>query len=78
MARKSKSMASERKVVRAPSYMDKMTRSERQLHRYERIGWIVTGIIKEGKCERNEQVEELIGHLDIALQEALGLYRVTN
>jgi hypothetical protein len=71
-------VASERKVLRAPSYMDEMTPSERQLHRYELIGWIVTGIIKEGKCERNEQVEELIGQLDIALQEALGLYRVTN
>ncbi|MCL6729804.1 hypothetical protein [Sphingomonas hankyongi] len=71
-------MASERKVVRAPSYMDKMTPSERQLHRYELIGWIVTGIIKEGNCERNERIDELIGELDIALQEALGLYRVTN
>jgi hypothetical protein len=71
-------MTSGRKVARASSYMDEMTPSERQLHRYERIGWIVTGIIKEGKCERNEKVDELIGQLDIALQDALGLYRVTN
>lgn len=70
-------MTAERKVVRT-SYMDKMTPSERALHHYERIGWIVTGIMKEGKCERNEQVEELIGMLDLALQEALSLYRVTN
>ena len=71
-------MTTQRKVVRAPSYVDEMTRSDRQLHRYELIGWIVTGIMKEGKCERNEKVDELIGQLDIALQEALGLYRRTN
>lgn len=71
-------MASKRKITRAPNYMDKMTRSERQLHRYELIGWIVTGIMKEGNCERNEKVEELIGHLDMALKEALSLYRVTH
>lgn len=65
-------------VTRPSSYMDNMTPSERQLHRYELIGWIVTGIMKEGKCQRNEKVEELIGQLDIALQEALQLYRVTN
>jgi hypothetical protein len=58
--------------------METMTPAEQALHHYERIGWIVTGIIKEGKCERNENVEELIGMLDLALQKALRLYRVTN
>ena len=71
-------MVADRIVRRAPSYLDDITPSERQLHRYDLIRWIVTGIIKEGKCERNEKVEDLIDQLDIALQEALGLYRMTN
>jgi hypothetical protein len=69
---------STRKKPGQASAMDEMTRSERQIRRYELIGLIVTGIMKEGRCERNAQVEELIGHLDLALQEALGLYRVTH
>ena len=71
-------MAPKRRVVRVPSYTDDMTPSERQIHRYELIGWIVTGIMKEGNCQRNEAVDELIGQLDLALRGALGLYRVTN
>ncbi|WP_219892772.1 hypothetical protein [Aquisediminimonas profunda] len=57
---------------------DDMTPEERAFHSYDLIGWIVTGIMKEGNCERNEKVEELIHHLDKALQRALRLHRVVH
>lgn len=60
------------------NYFEEMTPEEQAFHSYDLIGWIVTGIMKEGNCERNEKVEDLIHHLDKALQRALQLYRVVH
>lgn len=60
------------------NYLDKMDPEERALHSYNLVALLVSGIMQEGKCERNEEVEQLLHQLDKALQMILHLYRVAH